>query len=70
MKVGSLIKYYSLDNEVSYGIITEYFKQHECVHEEPSVRVHWLGNNNTTLEIVRNLLDPNVEFISIVNEAR
>ena len=70
MKIGSLIKYYSIDDEVVYGIVTKYFKQGKDFADQPAVQVHWIEDNDVTLEIVRNLLDPNIEFISIVNEAR
>ena len=66
MKIGSLIKYYSIDDEISYGIVTAY----SATGGEAAVQVHWIDDGDVTLENIRNLLDPDVEFISIINEAR
>ena len=68
MNIGSLIKYYSIDDEIFYGIVTEYFKNHDRHSHGPVVQVHWIEDNDVTLEVVRNLLDPDVEFINIISE--
>jgi len=70
MNIGALVKYYSIDDELIYGIVTKYFEHCEELHQRPAVEICWMDDNETTLEAMENLRDPDVKYIGVVSESR
>ena len=69
MNIGALVKYYSINDELIYGVVTKYFEHCEEI-QRPGVEVYWMDDNETTLESVEDLHDPDVEYMEFVNENR
>ena len=65
---GSLVKYINIDCEIIFGVVTTNVKFHKEYNKE-AVEVTWLDDGQPTHESLENLLDPESDYIEIVNES-
>ena len=70
MNTGALIEYYSIDDEIVYGIVTKYFDHYRHGIEGPAVEVCWMDGDGHTIESVRNLRSSEMEYINVVSEMK
>ena len=67
MNIGTLIEYYSMDDEIVYGVVTEYIEHCEELSRRPAVQVCWMDDSDFTLESIENLRDPDVDYIKVTS---
>ena len=71
MKKGTLVQYFSLDEEVVYGIITKFIEYHRGL-KGSAVEVVWFDDLMPTTEATRAFCTPENEdgYIEVVSESR
>jgi len=78
VKIGSLIRYSGMNGEDTYGLVTKHIKDPKEISEalgerfaeelHPAVQVLWVDDGDFTMESIKNLRDPDVEYMEVISE--
>ena len=70
IRLGSLIKYLSTADETICGIVTKHFEYYARGIDGEAVEIFWMDGEGCTIESIKNIRDPDIEYMQVISENR